>query len=173
LAFNCAFGLAFLSIVYVYLKKRHDLSIPLVLLTLVFGALQVDALGNYFRMYGRQFGPVQYEEFSHLMVQILVTPVFIWLTRQVIEKSGSQLSLTLTAFFSATTIFGASALYEIIELWDEVYAGGHRIRGPHDTANDLQWDLCGILVGTLLAHFLLRVIKSEQKQLVMAVDIEL
>ena len=52
--------------------------VPIVLLVLVFLALQVDALGNYFRMYGRQFGPMQYDEFSHLAVQVLVSPIIVW-----------------------------------------------------------------------------------------------
>ncbi len=54
-------------------------------------------------------------------------------------------------------VFSLSAVYEIIELWDEVYFGGKRIWGPYDTATDLQWDLCGIIVGTLFACLLLRV----------------
>jgi hypothetical protein len=78
---------------------------PLVLLLLVFAALQVDALGNYFRLYGHEFGPMQYDEFSHLTVQVLVTPVIVWLARQVLERLGYQLPLALTAFFAATTIF--------------------------------------------------------------------
>jgi hypothetical protein len=161
LAFNCAFGVAFLAIVYFYVRVRHEVSIPLVLLGLVFVALQVDALGNYFRMYGRPFGPFQYDEFSHMMVQVLVTPVFVWLVRQLLERWGYKLPPKLTGFFAGTVIFSLSAFYEIIELWDEVYFGGHRIWSTHDTASDLQWDLCGIVLGTLLAHFLLRAIASE------------
>jgi len=132
---------------------------------LVFAALQVDALGNYFRMYGQQFGPIQYDEFSHMTVQVLVTPIIVWLVRQLLDRLGYQLSLKLTAFFAATIIFSLSAFYEIIELWDEVYFQGHRIWGPHDTANDLQWDLCGIVIGTLLAHMVLRAIEAAPKQM--------
>jgi len=155
-AFNCFFGFVFLGLFHFYLRARHEMRIPVFLLGLVFAALQVDALGNYFRMYGQQFGPMQYDEFSHLTVQVLVTPVFVWLTREILKISGYDLSLRLTNFFAATTVFSLSALYEIIELWDEVYFNGHRIWGPHDTASDLQWDLCGILVGSVLASFLLR-----------------
>ena len=159
LAFNTIIGIAFLAAVYAYIRLRHNLNIPLVMLALVFAALQVDALGNYFRMYGQQFGPMQYDEFSHMTVQVLVTPVIVWLVRHLLDRLGYQLSLKLTAFFSATIIFSLSAFYEIIELWDEVYFQGHRIWGPHDTASDLQWDLCGIVIGTLLAHVVLRAIE--------------
>jgi uncharacterized membrane protein YjdF len=154
LAFNCLFGLVYLALFYFYLRARHAIRVPTTLLVLVFAALQVDALGNYFGMYGQQFGPMQYDEFSHMTVQVLVTPVFVWLSREVLKRSGYDLSLRLTSFFAATTVFSLSAVYEIIELWDEVYFGGHRIWGPHDTASDLQWDLCGILVGSVLASFL-------------------
>ena len=165
LAFNTVFGIAFLAAVYAYIRARHNLNIPLVMLALVFAALQVDALGNYFRVYGQQFGPMQYDEFSHMTVQVLVTPIIVWLVRQLLDRLGYQLSLKLTAFFAATIIFSLSAFYEIIELWDEVYFQGHRIWGPHDTANDLQWDLCGIVIGTLLAHMVLRAIEAAPKQM--------
>src|SRR5262245_21814528 len=78
LAFNVAFGVVFLGIVYAYVRVRHELRIPLPLLLLVFAALQVDALGNHFQMYGKMFGPMHYDEFSHLTVQVLVTPVIVW-----------------------------------------------------------------------------------------------
>src|SRR5215813_15518658 len=84
LAFNSLFGVVFLGTVYAYVRLRHEVSIPLVLLALVFVALQVDALGNYFRMYGRQFGPLQYDEFSHMTVQVLVSPIIVWLTGRVL-----------------------------------------------------------------------------------------
>jgi len=154
LAFNCIFGVVYLGIVYFYLRLRHEVKIPLLQLGLVFTALQVDALGNYFGRYGHEFGPLQYDEFAHLTIQILLTPIFVWLVQQFLEQSGQNLSPKMTAFFTATIIFSMSAFYEIIELWDEVYLGDHRIWGPHDTGNDLQWDLCGIVLGTLLAQMI-------------------
>ena len=57
LAFNTIFGVLFLVTVYGYIRVRHDINIPLVLLLFVFAAMQVDALGNYFRLYGHEFGP--------------------------------------------------------------------------------------------------------------------
>jgi len=156
LAFNTTFGIVFLGVVYFYVRARHGINIPLALLGLVFAALQVDALGNYFRMYGHRFGPMQYDEFSHMTVQVLVSPIIVWLTKYVFANLGYELPLKLTAFFAATVVFSLSAFYEIIELWDEVYFHGQRIWGPHDTATDLQWDLCGIIVGSLLAFLLLR-----------------
>jgi uncharacterized membrane protein YjdF len=156
LAFNTFFTVAFLGIFYWYARARLKLRVPLVLLGLVFVALQVDALGNFFRMYGRQFGPMQYDEFSHLAVQVLVSPIIVWFVTRLLHQFGYRLPLKLTAFFAATIVFSLSAAYEIIELWDEVYFGGQRIWGKYDTATDLQWDLCGIIAGTLFSCIMLR-----------------
>ena len=155
LVFNTIFVVAFLAVFYFYMTLRWNIRIPLTLLALVMLALQVDALGNFFRMYGRQFGPMQYDEFSHLTVQILVSPIIVWLVGRMLDQSGYRLPLKLTAFFAATIVFSLSACYEIIELWDEVYFHGHRIWGPYDTATDLQWDLCGIVLGTVFSRIVL------------------
>ena len=168
LAFNSIFGLLFLTAVYAYVRRRHNLTIPIPLLALVFMGLQVDALGNYFRMYGRQFGPLQYDEFAHLTVQVLASPLIVWLMRYALIRWGYHLPLKLNAFFAATTMFSISAAYEIIELWDELYAGGKRIWGLYDTATDLQWDLCGIILGTLLACCVLRTTEVHSKILPVA-----
>ena len=154
LAFNTLFVLVFLTLFYLYARGRLGIHIPILLLAFVFLALQVDALGNYFRMYGKQFGPMQYDEFSHMAVQVLISPLIVWLVHQLLKRF--RLPLALTAIFAGTIVFSLSAAYEIIELWDEIYFGGQRIWGPYDTAKDLQWDLCGIIVGTLFSCIMLR-----------------
>jgi len=156
LVFNTIFVIVFLSIFYLYVRRRLNIQIPVVLLGLVFAALQVDALGNFFHMYGHQFGPMQYDEFAHMTIQVLVSPIIVWLVGRILQQSGYRLPLKLTALFAGTIVYSLSAIYEIIELWDEIYFGGHRIWGPYDTATDLQWDLCGIIVGTLFSCIMLR-----------------
>ncbi len=156
LAFNTIFGIFFLTAVYAYVRARHELRIPLLLLGLVFAALQIDGLGNYFQMYGQRFGPMNYDEFSHMGVQTLVTPVIIWLSLGAFEKFGYRLPLSLVSFFAAVTMFSLSAFYEIIEFWDEAYFQGQRIWSKYDTANDLQWDLTGIVAGTLLSNLVIK-----------------
>jgi uncharacterized membrane protein YjdF len=157
LALNSIFGFLFLGALYIYLRLRHGLRFPLVLLIFVFAALQVDALGNFFRLYGKQFGPMQYDEFSHLTVQILVTPPIVWLLSKALNARGYHLSFGLTSYLAATSIFSLSAFYEIIELWDELHFHGQRIWSTHDTAKDLQWDLLGIVLGILVTSVVLRV----------------
>ena len=155
-AFNTIFGIVFLTLFYLYVRGRHGINLPASLLVLVFLALQVDALGNLFGMYGQKLGPLQYDEFSHMSVQLLATPIIVWLVKQTLDKWGHRLPLSLTAFFAGTIMFSLSAFYEIIELWDELYFHPNRIWGPLDTATDLQFDFCGIVIGTLLACLLLR-----------------
>ncbi len=155
LAFNTAFGIAYLTAFYGYVRARYGLVMPPVFLGLVLIGVEVDALGNYFRMYGNPFGPMQYDEFAHMTIQALVTPLIVWLMRESLERSDQQLSLGLTTFFAGTTIFGLSAFYEIIELWDEMYFGGQRIWSTRDTSTDLQFDLFGIVVGAALSYVLL------------------
>jgi uncharacterized membrane protein YjdF len=154
LIFNTVFVMVFLTLFYLYVCGRLGIHIPILLLALVFTALQVDALGNYFRMYGTQFGPMQYDEFSHMTVQVLISPLIVWLVHQLLRRY--QLPFALNAIFAGMIVFSLSAAYEIIELWDEIYFGGKRIWGPYDTATDLQWDLCGIIVGTLFSCIMLR-----------------
>ncbi len=162
LAFNTLFVIVFLALFYLYLRARLNIHVPVALLGLVFLALQVDALGNFFRMYGHRFGPIQYDEFAHMAVQVLVSPIIVWLVNRVLQQYGHRLPLKLVAFFAATIVFSLSAAYEIIELWDERYFGGQRIWGSYDTATDLQWDLCGIIVGTLFSCIMLRAYRTER-----------
>src|SRR5262245_23993394 len=85
LAFNTIFVIVFLSIFYLYVRRRLNIQIPVMLLGLVFVALQVDALGNFFHLYGHQFGPMQYDEFSHMTVQVLVSPIIVWLVGRILR----------------------------------------------------------------------------------------
>jgi uncharacterized membrane protein YjdF len=149
-------GGLFLLAVYIYMRARYGISIPVILLLLVLGAVEVDALGNYFRMYGRRFGPVMYDEFSHMAVQALIAPVIVWLLRKGIVKFGYRLPLGFVTFFAITTLFSLSAFYEVIELWDELYFRGQRIWSAHDAPNDLQWDLAGIIIGAVFAYLVLK-----------------
>jgi hypothetical protein len=149
---NTLFGGSLLLALYVYLYGRFRLKIPVVLPLLVLAAVEVDALGNYFRMYGRQFGPVMYDEFAHMTLQALTAPIIIWLAAAVLVRSGYHLPLGLITFFSITMLFSITGFYEIIELWDELYFSGQRIGTPHDAPNDLQWNLAGIIIGSAVTY---------------------
>jgi hypothetical protein len=149
-------GAAWLAAVYLYARFLRGINFPPALLALTYAAVQVDALGNLFSLYGRRFGPVMYDEFAHMAVQALVSPLLIWLLGAALAHFRVRLPAGLLVFFAVTTIFSLSAFYEIIEMWDERYFGGQRIWSTHDAPNDLQWDFLGIALGALAAYFLLR-----------------
>ncbi len=155
-ASNSVLVTVFLVGVYVLLKRQLGLRVPFPLLILVFLALQVDALGNYFHLYRPDVKPIRYDEFAHLIVQALIMPMIIWIAQRLFQAAKIRAPFTLVASFAATSMFSLSAFYEVVELWDDRYFGGHRIWSLLDTSEDLQWDLCGVLLGTLLARVLLR-----------------
>jgi hypothetical protein len=159
---NTVLGSLFLLAFYGYLYARYDIKIPPVLLLLVLGAVEVDALGNYFRMYGRHFGPIMYDEFAHMAVQALISPLIVWLAREVIRRYGYDPPLGLVAFVSITVLFSITAFYEIIELWDELYFRGQRIWSTHDAPNDLQWNLAGIIIGSVSTYLALKSYRTTQ-----------
>ena len=154
LAVNSACVVGFLVVAYWYVRNQFALRIPLALLLLVFVALQVDALGNFFHLYGTMVGPIRYDELAHLLVQALGTPIVIWIAQAWSERAELHLPSGLTAFCAASAMFSLSAFYEVLELWDELVFGGQRIWSLHDTSEDLQWDLCGIVLGVILAKLL-------------------
>ena len=153
---NTVYGGLLLLALYGYLYARYDIRIPPALLLLVLAAVEVDAVGNYFRMYGRQFGPLMYDEFAHMAVQALTSPLVLWLAAEVGARLGYRLPLGLLTLFSVTALFSLTGFYEIIELWDERYFGGQRIWSPHDAPNDLQWNLAGIIVGSVSAYVVMK-----------------
>jgi hypothetical protein len=53
-------------------------------------------------------------------------------------------------------LFSITAFYEIIELWDELYFKGQRIWSPHDAPNDLQWNLAGIILGSVSTYIIMK-----------------
>ena len=153
---NTIYGGLLLLALYGYLYARYDIRMPPVLLLLVLAAVEVDAVGNYFRMYGRQFGPVMYDEFAHLAVQALTSPLVLWLAGEFGARFGYRLPLGLITVFSVTTLFSLTGFYEIIELWDERYFSGQRIWSPHDAPNDLQWNLAGIIIGSVSTYVVMK-----------------
>jgi hypothetical protein len=159
---NTVYGGLLLLAFYGYVRARHRLKIPLPLLLLVLAALEVDALGNYFRMYGQQFGPVMYDEFAHIAVQALTAPLIFWLVREGLARAGYRLPLGFVTVFSIMTLFSITGLYEIIELWDELYFQGQRIWSPHDAPNDLQWNLAGIIIGSVSTYVVMKYFEARK-----------
>lgn len=155
--FSTPICIAWLGAIYVYVKWRFDLGIPLVLLFLVYASVALDGLGNLFDLYNAKYKYFQYDEFTHTAIPALTAPVVIWLLHEGLKRFGYRLPIGLVTFFAITTMFTVSGFYEIIELWDDKYMWpqpGMRIHGAYDTPNDLQCDLLGLIVGGVIAYAL-------------------
>jgi uncharacterized membrane protein YjdF len=158
-------GMVYVAAVTWFIRRQYGLSVPLILPLLAVLAVSVDGLGNYFGWYRARFRWIQYDEIAHALIPLLIAPSVIWLFSAGINKFGWRLPLGLVTYFAATTMFTISGFYEVIELWDDKYMHpqpGMRIHGPYDTANDLQWDLIGIVAGCALTYFFLK--RSERAE---------
>jgi uncharacterized membrane protein YjdF len=150
------FALVLLLAGYAYMRHYWPARPPLILFVLLYAATQVDLWGNFFHLYGQPFGPMQYDEFAHATCSALTVPVFVWLLREAARRADYRLPLGLIATLAVSLSFSAAALYEIIELWDELFFGGKRIWTLHDTSNDLQMDLIGKIVGATITYLVMR-----------------
>lgn len=164
--FSTPICIAWLGAIYVYVKWRFELKIPLILLFLVYASVALDGLGNLFDLYNAKYKYFQYDEFTHTAIPALTAPVVIWLLHEVLKRFGYRLPIGLVTFFAITTMFTVSGFYEIIELWDDKYMWpqpGMRIHGAYDTPNDLQCDLLGLVAGGLIAYALTKRRENAQR----------
>jgi hypothetical protein len=145
-----------LSALYAYLRCRLSIRLPLpLLLGLAFGAF-LDIIGNKFNLFSRTFGFLAYDVFTHFVTAALSLIPVMWLLMALIKRFDYRLPLGFVAFFSVTTTFSLSAYYEILELCDEQFFGGHRIWTTHDTVHDLASDLSGIVVAAIIYALAIR-----------------
>ena len=81
LAFNTIFVIVFLAVVYFYVRARLNIKIPVVAFrTRLCWHCRLMHSEISFTCTGSQFGPMQYDEFAHMMVQVLVSPIIVWLS---------------------------------------------------------------------------------------------
>jgi uncharacterized membrane protein YjdF len=151
--------IAYLAAIYAYVKVRYGVKIPVILLVLVYLSVALDGLGNLFDLYPTKYRYIQYDEFTHTAIPAMTAPMVVWLLRVVLNHFNYRLSLGLVTFFAITTMFTITGFYEVVELWDDKYMWpqpGMRIHGSYDTANDLQCNLIGMVIGGLIAYVILK-----------------
>lgn len=157
------YALIFLAAAWLYLWKRLGIKVPPLLVFLVYLTALLDGLGNYFQLYIRRFAYIQYDEFTHAASPALAAPVLVWLFNEGLKRFGYRLPLGLVTLFAVSAMFTIAGFYEIVELWDDKYMHpqpGMRIHGPYDTPNDLQWNLLGMVIGGLIAYWVIKRHKS-------------
>ncbi len=149
-------SLILLAIIRLYIQWRYHITTPVSILLFVFLSVEIDAVGNFLSLYKTMKEPLPYDVFAHFTIPLLSAPVITWLLATGLEKFQYRLPLGVITFFSVTINFLLSGLYEIIELWDELFFHGQRIWTLHDTSNDLQWGLLGGSAGASLTYLWLR-----------------
>lgn len=156
---NALYTAGLIAAFYCYFRFRYKLKPPPLIVFFLAAAVAVDVFGNFFLLYGNfRIGSVEYDEMSHLLGSGFSLPPAMWLLRATTRRFGIRLPLDLTAFLSVTTTFAFCAYYEILELWDEMFFDGKRLWTPQDSANDLQWDLAGIIIAALIATLVFKIL---------------
>lgn len=154
---NTLYTFIILTSFYLYLRFRQSIISPPVLLFFLAIAIGADVIGNYLQLYGKQFGPVMYDEFTHFIGPALSLPATMWAIRESLKKAAIKLPNVLLALFSGALTFSFAAYYEILELWDEKFFGGKRLWTPTDSANDLQFGLLGILISIIITNIVFKI----------------
>ena len=167
---NTAYTSVLLLFVYCFFRFRQNIRIPVGVLACLAAAVGIDVLGNFFQLYNKPFGPLSdFDEFAHFFGSGFALIPVMWLLRATTRRIGIRLPQGMHGFFSVTVAFSFCAWYEILELWDELFYGDfQRIWSLHDTANDLQYDLAGIVAFALIASLVYTLSDRRDRQAAVA-----
>lgn len=119
---------------------------------IVVAGLSLDAAGDFFLLYGKYSW---WDQFVHFFVSAVVCfTLFIIINAFWIDKFKFSLlfsagRLKLSLFLAATTTLSLSALYEIEEYTEDLLFHTQRLGPGADTANDLLFNLLGILTAVV------------------------
>src|SRR5262249_30829340 len=92
---NACYTSALLLFFYCYFRFRQNIKTPLLVIFFLATAVALDVIGNYLGLYGHQFGPVQYDEFTHFFGSGLSFAPAMWLLRATTRRAGYRLPLNL------------------------------------------------------------------------------
>jgi hypothetical protein len=159
---NILLSAAALSSFYFYLRLRLGIRVPALMILCLLLSLALDGIGNRFGLFSIRIGLFPYDIITHFATSGLSFVPVMWLVMTLIQRYEYRLSLGLITFFSATTTFSLGAYYEITELLDERFFGGHRIWTPRDTVQDLTADLVGIVVAAVCCAVVIRARRKRQ-----------
>lgn len=161
---NATYTAGLLALFYFYFRFRYKLTPPPIIVFCLAGAVAVDVLGNYLGLYGHEFLFAQFDEVSHFVGSGLSLPPAMWLLRAAGRRFGFKIPGGLLGFLSVSITFAFCAYYEILELWDERFYGGKRLWTPTDSANDLQWDLFGIIIFAVVTSMVFKFLEKREKR---------
>ncbi|MEW6126031.1 MAG: hypothetical protein AB1757_03125 [Acidobacteriota bacterium] len=153
-----------IGLFYCYFRFRVKAKPPAFIVFCLVFAIGIDVIGNVFHLYGREFFSIQYDEYTHFFGSAGSLVPVMWAFRTTTRRWGFYLPNDMVAFLSVCITFSLCAWYEILELWDELFWGDFtRLWTPRDTANDLQWNLSGIIVAAFIAFQIFKFIDRHAK----------
>jgi hypothetical protein len=156
---------------YCYFRFRLKAKPPLFIVFCLAFAIGIDVAGNYFGLYGKKFFGVDYDEYTHLFGSGSSLVPVMWAFRTTTRRMGFRLPNDLVAFVSVTITFSLTAYYEILELWDQLFYGDFiRLWTPTDSANDLMWNLAGIIVAAVLATQVFKLLDRREDAAMLKAD---
>ncbi len=145
-----------LSALYLYLRMRLEIRVPANALLGLVIAVVLDIVGNQFGLFSRRIWFIPYDIITHFLTSGLTLMLVMWLLMTLFIRFDYRLPLGWIAFFSVTSTFSLAAYYEITELMDERWFGGHRIWSTRDTSQDLAADLVGAVIAAVGYSLLVR-----------------
>ncbi len=139
--------------VYFYLEKRFKLSLPTFTAWAIFVAIFLDAAGNF----GHLYGNVDYwDKVTHAVgsasTGVVIFTILVLLNQKKAIRIG-HFALFLWTTGVATLL---AVLYELTEYWGDLGLDTRRIGDRFDTVSDLQWNVIGVLIVTLIGLLIIR-----------------
>jgi len=148
LVITSAVSFAILEITAYKYKKIKGYQLHWLMWLIVVAGLSLDAAGDFFHLYGKF---MWWDQLVHFFVSAVVCfTLFIVINAFWIDKFKFSLlfsagRLKLSLFLAATTTLSLSALYEIEEYSEDILLQTNRLGPGADTANDLFFNLTGVL----------------------------
>jgi uncharacterized membrane protein YjdF len=161
---NAVLTTLIIGLFYCYFRFRVKVTPPLVIVFCLAFAIGIDVIGNLFQLYGKAYFGIQYDEYTHFFGSGSSLIPVMWAFRTTTRRWGFYLPNDMVAFLGVCITFSLCAWYEILELWDELFWGDFtRLWTPRDTANDLQWNLSGIIIAAFGAFQVFKFIDRRAK----------
>ena len=135
---------------YAYFRWRLGIRMPAVFFVGLGLGVLLDIIGNQYGFFSRRVALIPYDVITHFVTCGLAAIPIMWLLLALIDRFNYRLPLGMVTFFAVTTTLSLAAFYEVLELWDELLLGGHRLWTPRDTPQDLGSDLGGAFLGAVL-----------------------
>jgi uncharacterized membrane protein YjdF len=156
---NTIWTVLLISFFYCFFRFRFKVTPPVFVIFSMFLAVGMDMIGNLLGFYKQTplFWIIRYDEFTHVAGSACALVPVMWVFRTTTRRLGFKLPADMTAFICTCITFSLCSYYEILELWDElIWNHNYRIWSTHDTPEDLQWDLVGIVLAAFIGFFYYR-----------------